>query len=217
MVDAHQGIRDGHWITVVVKDSVTIIPGLSRVSGWTATLQWGARPNYRSINPPSPEIVMENVITIGRRHVPIEQIAYVEPFELSANTDFKPEKSFKARVVLLDRETVLTENTAREFADAHGFRMLAEDNVATNPAVAFRVESFEPTEGFRPEKPYQTRLMWRDPTGKSQSKLLLTQPETVIAVALRGESSEVGTERKRPRRPAQRRGARPRATVRADA
>src|SRR3984957_19220947 len=160
---------------------------------------------------------MENVITIGRRHVPIEQIAYVEPFETSANTDFKPEKPFKARVVLFDRETVLTEATPQEFADAHGFRVLAEDNVATNPAIAFHVESFEPTEGFKPTKPYQTRLMWRDPAGKNQSKLLLTRPEAVIAVALRGESSDTGGERKRPRRPAPRRTARPRAAARAEA
>jgi hypothetical protein len=159
---------------------------------------------------------MENVITIGRRHVPIEQIAYVEPFEPSANTDFQPEKPFKARVVLLDRDTVLTEATPQEFADAHGFRMLVEDTVATNPSVGFRVESFEPTEGFRPAKPYQTRLMWRDPTGKNHSKLLLTRPEAVIAVAVRGESSEAGTERKRSRRPAQRRTARPRAAVKAE-
>lgn len=139
-------------------------------------------------------------------------------FELAPDADFKPEKPFKARVVLLDRDTVLTEATPQEFADAHGFRMLAEDSVATNPAVSFRVESFETTEGFNPAKPYQTRLMWRDPTGKNQSKLLLTRPETVIAVALRGESSEAaGTERKRPRRPAQRRGARLRAAARADA
>jgi hypothetical protein len=159
---------------------------------------------------------MENVITIGRKHVPIEQIAYVEPFELAPDAEFRPEKPFKARVVLLDRDTVLTEATPQEFADAHGFRMLAEDSVATNPAVSFRVESFESTEGFNPAKPYQTRLMWRDPSGRNQSKLLLTRPETVIAVALRGESSEAGTERKRPRRPVQRRTARPRAAARAE-
>jgi hypothetical protein len=159
---------------------------------------------------------MENVITIGRKHVPIEQIAYVEPFELAPDAEFKPEKPFKGRVVLLDRDTVLTEATPQEFADAHAFRMLAEDSVATNPAVSFRVESFETTEGFKPAKPYQTRLMWRDPTGKNQSKLLLTRPETVIAVALRGESSDASTERKQPRRPAQRRTARTRAAVRAE-
>jgi hypothetical protein len=160
---------------------------------------------------------MENVIIIGRRHVPIEQIAYVEPFEPSANPDFQPEKPFKARVVLLDRETVLAEFTPQEFADAHGFRMLTEDNVATNPSVTFRVESFEATDGFTPAKPYQTRLMWRDPTGKNQSKLLLTGPEAVIAVALRGESLEASADRKRPRRPAQRRAARTRSAARAEA
>jgi hypothetical protein len=45
----------------------------------------------RSINHPAPEIVMENVITIGRRHVPIGQIASVEPFEPSATR-----RAFKA-------------------------------------------------------------------------------------------------------------------------
>jgi hypothetical protein len=160
---------------------------------------------------------MENVITIGRRHVPIEQIAYVEPFEIAADSDFKPEKPFKARVVLLDRDIVLAEAAPHEFADPHGFRLLVEDNVATNPAVTFRVESFEPTEGFRPTKPYQMRLMWRDPAGKNQSKLLLTRPEAVIAVALRGESLEADTtERKRPRRPPRRRAARPRWALRAE-
>jgi hypothetical protein len=156
---------------------------------------------------------MENVITIGRKHVPIEQIAYVEPFDPSANMDFKPEKPFKARVVLLDREATLAEAAPHEFADAHGFRLLAEDNVATNPAVGFRVESFEPTEEFKPTKPYQTRLMWRDPAGKNQSKLLLTKPEVVIAVALRGESESGPDRRERPRRPARSRAPRRRAAV----
>lgn len=27
------------------------------------------------------EIAMQNVITIGREHIPVEQIAYIEPFE----------------------------------------------------------------------------------------------------------------------------------------
>ena len=158
---------------------------------------------------------MQNVITIGNKHLPIEQIAYVEPFDPAANTEFKPEKPFKARVVLLNRETVLTESTPQEFAEAHGFRLLSEDNVATNSAVTFRVEIFESTDGFKPAKPYLTRLKWRDPEGNDRYKLLLTKPETVIAVALRGES-EFGSDRKRPRRPAQRRTPRQRATPRAD-
>ena len=66
---------------------------------------------------------------------------------------------------------------------------LPDDNVATNPAVRFRVETFEPSEGFQPRKPYQSRLKWRDQDGNEQSKLLLTKPETVIAVVLRGEAA----------------------------
>jgi hypothetical protein len=155
---------------------------------------------------------MQNVITIGHKHLPIEQIAYVEAFDPAANADFEPEKPFKARVVLLNRETVLTETTPQEFAEAHDFRLLSEDNVATNPAVTFRVESFEPTDSFKPAKPYLTRLKWRDPGGVDRSKLLLTKPETVIAVALRGET-ESSSDRKRPRRPTQRRTPRQRAAA----
>jgi hypothetical protein len=142
---------------------------------------------------------MQDVITIGKRLVPIEQVAFVEPFDPASNPDFKPEKDFKARVVLLNRDTVLAEITPQEFADAQGFRVLAEDSIAANPAIAFRVESFEPTESFRPAKPYQTRLKWRDQDGNEQSKLLLTKPETVIAVVLRG-TAEAASDRSEPTR-----------------
>ena len=47
--------------------------------------------------------------------------------------------------------------------------MLVEDDVAVNPAVAFRVETFAPTENFTPSKPYQTRLLWRDGTSTDHS------------------------------------------------
>ncbi len=160
---------------------------------------------------------MQNVITIGRELVPVEQIAYIEPFEPSPNGQFKPDKPYKGRVVLLNRETVLTEDTPRDFAEANGFRLLPEDNVATNPLITFRVERFAPTEDFSPAKPYQTRLMWRDPDGNSRRKLLLTPAEIVIAIALRGET-EPGNERKaRPRRPGQPRTARKRTAPRAEA
>ena len=92
-------------------------------------------------------------------------------------------------------------------------RRLPDDNVATNPAVRFRVETFEPSEGFQPRKPYQSRLKWRDQDGNEQSKLLLTKPETVIAVVLRGEAapapdqqatpSEAPAPQRRARRPAE--------------
>jgi hypothetical protein len=116
--------------------------------------------------------------------------------------------TFKARVILLNRDTVLAETSPPEFAETHGFRVLADDNVATNPALTFRVETFEPTETFKPAKPYLTRLKWRDPDGNEQSKLLLTKPETVIAIALRGETEAGPDRRERPRRPARSRTAR---------
>jgi hypothetical protein len=138
---------------------------------------------------------MENqpqIIAIGRKRFPIEDIALVEPFEPPAEQSprFTSDKDFKARVVLIDRYNVLTEDTVEVFTEANKFRRLPDDNVATNPAVRFRVETFEPSEGFQPRKPYQSRLKWRDQDGNEQSKLLPTKPETVIAVVLRGEGHQ---------------------------
>jgi hypothetical protein len=123
-----------------------------------------------------------------RTNIPIEHIALVEPFDPAANPQFKNEKDFKARVVLLNRESVLTEDAPDAFAQANGFRMLADDGVATNPAIKYKVEMFSPREGFAPAKPFVTRLLWRDQDDNEQSRLLLTKPETVIAVVLRGET-----------------------------
>jgi hypothetical protein len=67
-----------------------------------------------------------------------------------------------------------------------------------DPAVRFRVETFEPSEGFQPRKPYQSRLKWRDQDGNEQSKLLLTKPETVIAVVLRGEAAPAPDQQETP-------------------
>jgi hypothetical protein len=63
---------------------------------------------------------MEDVITIGRRIVPFERIALIEPFDPASNPDFKPAKEFRARVVMLNRDIVLTELAPQEFADARG-------------------------------------------------------------------------------------------------
>jgi hypothetical protein len=60
---------------------------------------------------------MENVIALGKRLLRVEQIALVELFDPSSNSDFKPEKEFKARVVLLNRDTVLTETSPQEFGN----------------------------------------------------------------------------------------------------
>lgn len=151
---------------------------------------------------------MQDVITIGKRLVPLEQIAFVEPFDPASNPEFKPEKAFKARLVLLNRNTVLTEAAPQEFADAHGFRLLAEDDIAVNRGIAFRVETFAPTESFNPQKAYVTRLKWRDPDGNDHSKLLLTKPETVITLVLRDEADPGPGRKGPPHRPPRSRAAR---------
>ncbi len=132
---------------------------------------------------------MSDTITIGRRLCPIEQIALIEPFDPAANPRMQSEKAFKSRVVLTDRESVLSETEPFAFAEQHAFRMLLEDNVAVNPVVRFGVETFEAAEGFNPTKPYLTRLTWRD-GDNTQSKLLLTAPEIALAVVVRGETQK---------------------------
>jgi hypothetical protein len=152
------------------------------------------------------------VITLGKKLIPAEQIAFIEAFDPASNPEFKPERDFKGRVVLLNRDTVLTEMTPQDFAAAHNMRLLAEDNVALGQAIAFRVETFTPTETFKPSKAYLTRIKWRDHDGNEQSKLLMTAPETVVT-ELSGRRTEVPT----PSKPAARRPARRRGSPRADA
>jgi hypothetical protein len=156
---------------------------------------------------------MQNVLTFGRKLVPIEQIALVETYDPASNPEFKTEKDYKSRVVLLNRDTVLAEATPQAFAEANGFRMLGDDNVAVNPGVSFRVETFAATESFKPDKPFVTRLRWRDGDGNDQSKLLLTKPETVIAIALRGDTSAGADRKDSPRRPARARPTRRQAVT----
>ena len=112
----------------------------------------------------------------------------IEPVDAAALAKLQTDRAFQARLVLIDRESVLTEEAVAGFALTHGFRLLAEDGIATNPAVHFRVEAFEPMEGFTSAKPYRTRLLWRDPDGQAQSKLLVTAPEDVLATVVRGNS-----------------------------
>jgi hypothetical protein len=71
----------------------------------------------------------------------------------------------KGRVILLNRDLVLTEQTPTSFAEEHAFEWLVDDQIALNRRVAFKVETFEPREGFTPAKPFKTRLKWRDPAG----------------------------------------------------
>jgi hypothetical protein len=131
---------------------------------------------------------MDNVITIGKRLIPIEHIAFVEPYDPSTNPKLQTSREYKARIVMINRESVLTEQTPQSFAEMYGFRVLEQDQIATNPSVAFRVETFEAADGFTPSKAFATRLLWRDRDGNDQSKLLIASPETVLAVVVRGDT-----------------------------
>lgn len=104
--------------------------------------------------------------------------------------------------MLLNRDAVLTEQTPDAFATEHELHLFAEDGVAVNRAIVFKIETFEPTESFKPAKPYQTRLKWRDLAGEEQSKLLITPPETVIAEILTAKAELVRTAKRPAKRQA---------------
>jgi hypothetical protein len=151
---------------------------------------------------------MANFVTVGRRFIPREHIAFVEPFDPNANPKFQTSRDFKGRVVMVNRDSILIEETPHGFAEANGFRMLQMDRVATNPGIQFRVETFLPADGFTPKKAYTTRLLWRDLEGNEQSKLLLSEPETVLAIAVRGQADPHGGPPQEPsERPARRKQA----------
>lgn len=148
---------------------------------------------------------MSNFIIVGKRLIPPEHIALVEPYDPAANPRLQSTRDFHGRVVMVSRDSILIEEPPQAFAQANGFRMLAADQVATNPAVHFRVETFLPAEDFKPAKPYAARILWRDLDGNDQSKLLLSEPETVLAVAVRGEADSAAAPQARPHQPRRKR------------
>lgn len=150
---------------------------------------------------------MSEILKIGRRLVPLKQIAYVETFDPESNPEFKPEKPFKARVVMRDFDNVLTELDPDEFVRSHGFSWLSGDRLALNASATFGVEIFTPSEKFTPDRPFTTRLKWRDGEGTARSKLLLTAPDDVVEV-LNGKGPSTGLGRKPAQRPAKKRAAR---------
>jgi hypothetical protein len=147
---------------------------------------------------------MSEIITIGTRLIPKKQIAFIEAFDpASANPRFNSSKEFHGRLVLLNRDSALTEATVEAFAEEHGFRLLEADKLAANPGVDFAVERFEPSEKIQTNKPYATRLRWRDPySSEDQSKLLLTDPEKVaeLLFGLNASPAPKPAERKTRRR-----------------
>lgn len=130
---------------------------------------------------------MSNLMHVGKKLIPIEHVALIEPYIPTPDSPIKTTREFKSRIVLLNRDSVLSETAPGEMAEVHSFRMLASDSVATNPAIHFGVERFVPAENFTPSKDYLTRLSWTDLEGNSQSKLLLTSPEDVLSIAIRGD------------------------------
>ncbi len=132
---------------------------------------------------------MSNVITIGRRLIALDQIAFIEPFDPASATGIETSRKFEARINFLNRDNCLSETTVEAFAGEHKFRVLGEDRVAVNPLVDYRVETFEPSGEFAPTKAFKTRLLWRDHRGNEHSKLLLTPPEAVLAAVTAAEVS----------------------------
>lgn len=136
---------------------------------------------------------MSDTIQVGRRFVPLEHIVLLEPFDPATQPRMQSEKAFQTRIVLIDRDSVLSEESLAELATRHSFRMLEEDGIAVSPLTHFSVEAFEPREGFAPNKPYKSRLLWRGPSQEFESKLLMTAPEALVAIAVRGEAPDAGT------------------------
>jgi hypothetical protein len=144
------------------------------------------------------ETSMTTTLTIGKRLVPLEHIVLVEPFDPATQTRMQTDRPYRTRVLLLDRESLLTEEALDGFVDAHGFRRLSADGVATNPAIYFRVEAYEVQDEFKTTKPYQSRLSWTDAENRRQSKLLLATPENALAVVVRGEADIASAEGVKP-------------------
>lgn len=134
---------------------------------------------------------MSNLMRIGKRLVPIEHVALIEPYVQTPDSPIRTQREFRSRIVLLNRDSVLSETAPGELAEVHAFRLLPVDSVATNPGIRFAVEEFAPAANFKPSKDYLTRLSWHDLDGNSQSKLLLTTPEETLSIAVRGDLPHV--------------------------
>jgi hypothetical protein len=148
---------------------------------------------------------MKNPIRIDKHHIPLEHVVLVEAFVPNPDAPLFSSRPFSTRIVLLNRDSMLTEQAIDDLAGAHGFRMLPQGEAAINPDVFFRVESFAPVDGFSPSRPFKSRLVWRDLDGNTQSKLLLAEPEAVLALIVDGVAGEA------PAGPANERISRPKS------
>lgn len=148
---------------------------------------------------------MTKTITIGKKLIPLEHVVLAVPFDPETQLNIQTERSLKTCLILIDRDSVLTEQALAEFVEEHGFRMLQSDGVGTNPLVRVSVEAFAPSPDFQPRRPYRSRLVWRDLDGERNSVLLLSDPADVLAIAVRGtlaspSEPEAAAKETKPRR-----------------
>jgi len=123
---------------------------------------------------------MLNPITVGKRLIPLEQVAFVERYEPRETGGIQSSRTFHSRLVLTNRDSTLLEETPQQFANQYGFRFIEADDLCINRLVYYAVETFSSDEDFSPSKAYLTRLRWKD-NGAEHSKLLVTPPEAVLA------------------------------------
>lgn len=127
---------------------------------------------------------MQHTVLVGKRLIPAAHMVLVEPLDPAALERLESQRNFQTRLTLLDRSSVLLEEGFLEFAKTHALKEISDDDVAVNPGIAFRVEAFEPSGDFQPAKPYRSRLLWRDPHGQTHSRLMVTEPEKLLALAV---------------------------------
>lgn len=126
---------------------------------------------------------MQSTVVVGKRLIPIEHVVLIEPCDPATLEQIESQRPFQARLILPDRSSVLTEDSLQGFAKAHGFRQIEADSVALNPAVLFHVETFEASGDFKPARPYRSRLLWRNPKGQMNSRLMLSEPSSLLSIA----------------------------------
>ncbi|MFT3941559.1 hypothetical protein [Rhodopseudomonas sp.] len=142
---------------------------------------------------------MTGTLTIGKRLIPLNQLAFVEPYVPTEPSPIQTSRQFQGRAVMVNRDSVLIEDSVTDFAAANRFLLVAEDQTAINPAIRFGVEMFTPADGFNPSKPYRSRLRWRDLDGNDQSKLLVAGPEAVLELITDGLAvADPSSEGRRP-------------------
>ncbi len=67
------------------------------------------------------EVFMTKTIQVGKRIVPIEQIALIEPFDPETQKNMRSSRAFRSRIVLLNRDSGLSKAYPLAFSEDHAF------------------------------------------------------------------------------------------------